>query len=55
MKKKNRNTVAKSSFIKQEMNRQNNMVGKVLFHQAGDEPAEQHGQTHAEISGKGGD
>ena len=37
MKKKNRNTLAKSSFIKQEMNRQNNMVrrmqkyGSIIF------------------------
>ena len=29
MKKKNRNTLAKSSFIKQEMNRQNNMVRRM--------------------------
>ena len=33
MKKKNRNTVAKSSFIKQEMNRQNNMVRRMQQYQ----------------------
>ena len=33
MKKKNRNTLAKSSFIKQEMNRQNNMVRRMQKYQ----------------------
>ena len=33
MKKKNRNTLAKSSFIKQEMNRQNNMVRRMQRYQ----------------------
>ncbi len=33
MKKKNRNTLAKSSFIKQEMNRQNNMARRMQKYQ----------------------
>jgi len=33
MKKKNRNTLAKFSFIKQEMNRQNNMVIRMQKYQ----------------------
>lgn len=33
MKKKNRNTVAKPSFIMQEMNRQNNMVRRMQKYQ----------------------
>lgn len=33
MKKKNRNTLAKSSFFKQEMNRQNNIVRRMQKYQ----------------------
>ena len=33
MKKKNRNTLANSSFIKQEMNRQNNLVRRMQKYQ----------------------
>ena len=33
MKKKNKNTLAQSSFIKQEMNRQNNMVRRMQKYQ----------------------